>query len=147
MQRGWIGGELLRHEAECDEGPDTVSKQPIVDLIDIRKVIDRGVARGLRCKAGILDAAIGVVETDIVHQNAVETNGLKVSGLLDGPQVIAIALAQREDGAAGAERLFPEVGEGRAGIVGVNRHHNMRRLRRKEWCEEQKSNSCDKNAA
>ena len=50
-----------------------------------------------------------------------EADVLEVSDLFDGAQVVAITVAEREDGAAGAEDLFPEMGKGGGRGVGVNR--------------------------
>ena len=88
-----------------------VREQAIVDLIDVGEVVDGGVVGSLRREAGILGLAIGIVEADLVLEDAVETDGLEVGGLLHGAQVFAIALAQREDGATGAEGLLPEMRE------------------------------------
>ena len=41
-----------------------------------------------------------------------ETHSVEIRDSFYGVEVIAIALAQGEDGAAGAEDLLPEVGEG-----------------------------------
>ena len=73
---------------------------------------------GFGGEAGILDDAIGVVKTDLVHEDPVEADGLEVGGVLDGAEVVAVALAERKDSAAGAEGLLPEVREGGGGGVG-----------------------------
>ena len=49
-----------------------------------------------------------------------EADVAEVGDLVDGADVVAVGLAEGEDGAAGAEDLFPEVGEGGGGGVGVD---------------------------
>ncbi len=115
-----VGGHLLGHEAELDVGLDVLGEEAVVDLVDVEEVVDGGVVGGLRGEAGVLGLAGGIVEADFVVEDAVEADGLEVGGLLYGVEVCAVVGAESEDGAAGAEGLLPEVGEGGGGGVGVD---------------------------
>jgi len=53
-------------------------------------------------------------------EDGVEANIAKIGDLLHSAHVLAITLAQGEDGAAGAEHLFPEMGKGRGGRLGID---------------------------
>jgi len=121
VQRGGVRGHLLRHEAELDEGADVVGEQAVVNLIDVGKVVG-GLAwlSFLRGLAWILRGGVGVVEADVVHEDAVKAHGVEVGDTLYGVEIFAIALAQGEDGSAGAEDLLPEMGKGSTGVLGVN---------------------------
>lgn len=83
---------------------------------------------GLRGEAGILDLALRIVEADFVHEDSMEADRIELGGLLHGAQILTVALTQGEDGAAGAERLFPEVRERRRRRVGID--DDMLRFRR-----------------
>ena len=54
---------------------------------------------------------VRIVKADLVHEDAVKADGLEIGGLLDGAQVLTVAVAQGEDGASGPEGLLPEVGK------------------------------------
>ena len=99
MERIWIEGQLLRHEADLDNRPHAVLQQTIVDLIDVREVVDR------------VAVLVFVVDADFVMQDGVKAHILEICYLLYRAQVVAIALAQRENGAPRTEHLFPEVWE------------------------------------
>ena len=117
MQRRGIGGHLLRHEAQLDVGADAIGQQAVVYLVDVAEVVAGVVddSAGLSRRLGKVDgAAVGIVEADLIIEDAVEADRLEVRRLLHGAQVIAIALTQRQDGAAGAEGLLPEVREWRS---------------------------------
>jgi hypothetical protein len=60
VQGGGVGGHLLRHEAELDEGADVVLEQAVVDLIDVGEVV-RGSAGLALCAAwpGFCVVALG----------------------------------------------------------------------------------------
>ena len=103
-----IGGQLFGHEAELDERADFVGEDAVVDLIDVGKIVD-GVAAG-----------VFVVEADFVLEDSVETDVVEIGDAFDFAEIVAIVVAQREDGASGAEHFFPEVGEGVRGGVGVD---------------------------
>ena len=85
-----------------------VGEQAIVDLVDVGEVVG-GLAGlgGLRGLAGVLRGGVGIVESHIVHEDAVETHRVEIRDSFYGMEVIAIALAQGEDSSTGAEDLFP----------------------------------------
>lgn len=120
-----VVGHFLRHEAEFDVGADMLGEETIVDFVDVEEVVDGGVVGGLRSEAGVLRLTGWVVEADLVVENAVEADGLEVGGFLHGVEIGSVVGAESEDGAARAEGLLPEMGEGRGRGVRVN----MDRLR------------------
>ena len=65
-----VGGQLFRHEAQLDEGPDAVCEQAVVDLIDVGEVVNRIALR------------VFVVDADLVVKDGVEADVLEVGGLL-----------------------------------------------------------------
>ncbi len=89
-----------------------IGEEAVVDLIDIGEIVEGLVVGGLGRLTGVLRLGVRVVEADIVHEDAVETHSVEIRDSFYSVEVIAIALAQGEDGAAGAEDLLPEVGEG-----------------------------------
>src|ERR1700727_2181384 len=68
MECVWVEGKLLWHEAYLDHGTDTVLQQAIIDLIDVREIVDR------------VSVLILVVDTDLVVQDGVEPDVLKICG-------------------------------------------------------------------
>ena len=108
-----------------------IGQQAVVDLIDVREVVG-GLAglSGLDGLAWILCCGIGVVEADVVHEDAVKADGFEVRDILYCVEVVAIALTQGEDGSTGAEYLFPEMGKGSGCGLCIHYHiHRRRRLR------------------
>src|SRR5579872_3592343 len=97
--------KLFRHKAQLDEGAHTVSQQPVIDLIQIGKVVDRS------------SLLVFVVDTDLIVKNGVEADVFEIGDLPYVVKIVAIAFAQGEDGASGAEHFLPEmrkrVGRGR----------------------------------
>lgn len=77
-------------------------QQTIVNLVHVGKIVD-GFSGG-----------VFVVNAYFIVEDGVEADVFDVRGGFHFAQVVAIALAQGEDGAAGAEHLFPEVREGLA---------------------------------
>ncbi len=108
VKRVRIKGQLLRHEADLDHRANTLFQQTIVDLIDIRKIVDR------------VAVLILVIDPDFVMQDGMKAHVLKIRYLLYRAQVVAIAIAQGQDRAAGAKHLLPEMGEGCSRRRGVN---------------------------
>ncbi len=108
MHRVWVGGEFAGHEADLNEGPHAVGEEAVINLIDVGKVVD-GIA--LR---------ILVVDADFVMKDGVKAHVIEVGDLLYGAEIVAIAFAQRENGAAGAEGTFPEVRKGRGRRLGID---------------------------
>ncbi len=96
-------GQLVGHEAELDERLHVGGQQPIIDLIDVREVVDR------------LALLVFVVDADIVEQDAVKANVLESGDLAHRSQVVAIGVAQAEHGPPRAEHLLPEMREGMGG--------------------------------
>ena len=104
-----IGGrELLGHEAQLDKRAHVVLKQAIVNLVNVRKVVNR-------MAGGVL-----VVQADFVVENRVETNVIEIGDGLHLAQIVTVTFAQREYGAARAEHLLPEMREGMRGSLRVN---------------------------
>ena len=93
-------GYLFGHEAQLDEGAHAGLQQTIVNLVHVGKIVD-GFSGG-----------VFVVNAYFVVEDCVEADVFEICGGFYFAQVIAIALAEGEDRAAGAEHLFPEVGEG-----------------------------------
>ena len=99
---------------------DAEVEEAIVDLVDVGEVVGAGLLDLGGGKAGVLVLGVGIEEADVVVEDAVEADGLKSCGLLHGAHVLAVVVAEGEDGAAGAEGLFPDVGERGGGGVGVD---------------------------
>jgi hypothetical protein len=78
----WIEGQLLWHEAYFDHRTDTVLQQAIIDLIDIREIVDG------------ISVLVLVVNTDLVVQDGVEADVFEIGDLLDGDEVVPVAIAQ-----------------------------------------------------
>jgi hypothetical protein len=103
-----IEGQLLRHEADLYDRADAVGEKTIVDLVDIREIVDR------------VTVLVFVIDTDLVVEDAVEADVAEVGDLVDGADVVAVVLAEGENGVAGAEDLLPKVREGSGGSVGID---------------------------
>src|SRR5262249_12096589 len=103
-----IESQLLWHEADFYHWANTELQQTIVDLIDIREVVDR------------VALLILVIEPDFVMEDGMKAHVLEICYLLDRPQVVSVAFAERQDGATGAEHLLPEMREGCGLRRGVN---------------------------
>ena len=103
-----VGGQCRRHEAQLDEGLHAVLEQAVVDLVDVGEVVaDRAVR-------------VAVHHAHVVVEDAVEADVAEAGSLAHGVQVLAVIVAQRQRGAAGAEHGFPEVRERRAGGLRVD---------------------------
>ncbi len=74
-----------------------VLHQPVVNLIDIRKVINRRTVDVL---------AVG---PDFIVKNCVEADIVESGDLLDVVQIAAITFAQAEDRASRSEHAFPKM--------------------------------------
>src|SRR6185437_5478716 len=103
-----IEGKLFGHEADFDHGADAVLEKAIVDLIDNVEIEDR------------LAAGVFVIDAELIVKTGVEAHVPEIGDGLYSAEVVAVTLAQGENGAAGAEHLFPEVREGSGGGVGVD---------------------------
>jgi hypothetical protein len=85
MERVGVEGKLARHEADFDERPHAAFEKTVVDLIDIREVID-GIA-----------PIVFVVNADFIMKDGMETDVVEISGLLHGYLVVAVALTKGQD--------------------------------------------------
>src|SRR5262249_30232319 len=94
-----IKGQLLRHETDLDHGPHAVCEQPVVNLVDVGKVVNR------------IAVLVFVIYSDFILQDGVKTDVSEIGDCLYGAKVIAIALAQRKNCASRAEHLLPEMRE------------------------------------
>jgi hypothetical protein len=108
MESVGIEGELLRHEADLNDGTNAVGEEVVIDLVDVGEVVD-GVA-----------VLVFVVDSELIVQDGVEANVFEVGDLFYGFEVVEIALTKHESAAAGAEHLLPEVGKGSGGGVGID---------------------------
>ena len=108
LQRGRVGGQFRRHEAEFDERLEAVLEQAVVDLVDVGEIV------------GNLPLRVALHQAHVVVEDAVEADVADAGGLVHGIQVLAVVVAQRQRRAAGAEHLFPEMREGRAPGAGVD---------------------------
>src|ERR1035437_1722225 len=93
------GRKLPRHKAKFDEGPDVALQQAVVYLIDIREIV------------ASLTLVVFAIDSDFVVKDSVKTDILKVCNFLDGIQVTAVALSQRQNSTSRAKNDFPEVRE------------------------------------
>ena len=73
--------QLFWHEAELNKRPYAIFQQTIVDLIDIRKVINR------------LSLLILVIDTNLIVKDGVEADVLEPSDLSYLSQILAIAVS------------------------------------------------------
>ena len=103
-----VEGQLLWHEADLYDGAHAILQQAVVDLIDVGEIVD-GIA-----------VLVFVVDAYLVVKDGVEANVAEVRYFLHGAKIFAVAFTQSQDGAPGAEHLFPEVGEGSGLGVGVD---------------------------
>src|SRR5260370_1863638 len=83
-----LRGKFPRHEAQFDEGADMIFQQAIIDLIDVREIID-GFSGG-----------IFIVHAGLVVENRVKTDVFESGHLLDLAEVPAIAISQRKNRAS-----------------------------------------------
>ncbi len=77
-----LGRQLLGHKAKLDERTHSVLQKTVVDLVNIREVVNRP-AR-----------AVLVVHAHFVEKNSVEADVLHLRHLLHLAQVLAIAFPQ-----------------------------------------------------
>jgi hypothetical protein len=88
VKRIGIEGQLLWHEADLYHRANAELQQPIVDLIDIRKIVDR------------VAVLILVIDPNFVMQDGMKAHVLEICYLLYRAQVVAIALTQGKHGAS-----------------------------------------------
>ncbi len=85
-------------------------QESVVNLVHISEVIDR------------IAVFIFVVDAHFVVENRMEAHVFEIRGGLHRIQILAIAVAQRQNRAAGAKHFFPEMWEGRSWPVGIDPH-------------------------
>src|SRR5580704_16552174 len=108
LLRDLLRRELCGHETYLDKRTNAVLQQAVVDLIDVGKIVD-GIARG-----------IFVVQAYFVVENRMEADVVETGGLLHHAEIVAVAFAQRQDGAAGAKHALPIMGKGMAGRIDID---------------------------
>ena len=81
VERVRIEGQLFRHEADLDYRPNSLLQKTIVDLVDIREIVDR------------VAVLVLVIDSDLVMQNGVKAHVLEICYLLYRAQVVAVAIA------------------------------------------------------
>ena len=83
--------QLARHETDLDERPHSVFEQPVVNLADIRKVVNR------------IAVFSFIVNAQFVMKDGVEADILEVGRLLHLAKIAAIAVPKRKKRPAGTE--------------------------------------------
>src|ERR1700751_6128099 len=101
--------QFLRHKADLDKGPQAIGQKPVIDLINVREVVDG------------IPSLVLVIDSNFIMENVVEPHIPELSDLLHFTQIVAITLPQCEDCAPRTERLLPEMRKGMAGRVSVDR--------------------------
>ena len=117
MKRIRVGGQLLGHEAQLDKRPNFILQQPVINLIDVREIVER------------LSRRVFVVQSRFVMKNGVEANILKTRDAFGFAKILAIAFAQRKNGPPGAKHFFPEVWKRMRSGIRVNFDYFSGRLR------------------
>src|SRR2546426_10056060 len=100
MRRRRIRGQFARHEAQFHKRADAIFEQPVVNLVNVRKIVN-GIA-------GIVFA----VKPYFVMENGVETDVFEAGDALHFAEIAAITLAQRDDGPFGTEHALPKMWKG-----------------------------------
>src|SRR5579872_42920 len=94
-----------------------IFQQPVIDLVDVGKIVDR------------LSGRILIVQSDFVVKNRVEADVLESRSLLDRAEIAAVTVAQRQDGSPRPEHLLPVMRKGVAGSLKIDFNFFFRRLR------------------
>ncbi len=100
--------KFARHETEFHERAHAVLQQAIVDLIDVREVVNR---RTL---------LVFVVEADLIVEDGMKAYLLEIGDAFDFSQVATIAIAQSDDAAFRTKDLLPEMRQGMSGRGCIN---------------------------
>jgi len=86
------------------------------DQVDVGEVVGHCPGWAPVRSAGVLRGGVRVVETLVVHEDAMNAYGVEVGRqrftFIHGAAVFAVSLAQGEDRSTGAEDLLPKVGKG-----------------------------------
>src|SRR5579875_895582 len=106
-----IRRQLARHKTKLDEWLYLLIEQSVVDLIDIREVINRPAL------------LVFIVDAVLIVQNGVEAHVFEARVLARCLQVQPIAFAHAEIRPPRAKHLFPEVGKGMRRSMGIDRHN------------------------
>src|SRR5262249_47311871 len=88
VNRGRLGGELTGHKAEFYVWAHAVCEKAVVNLVEVREVVDR------------IAGSVFVVDADFVVEDCVKANVFEISSLLHFFEIAEIGLAKREAGAA-----------------------------------------------
>src|SRR5260370_18549688 len=115
MRRG-RGGEIGGHETQFHERPETTLEQPIVNLIGIRPVVNGPALR------------IFVVNAGLIVQDGMEANVANARYALNGAEIPAITIAQRQNRAARTKNLLPKMWKRPCRRVRIYPNHFRRRL-------------------
>ncbi len=102
---------LRRHKTQLHIRPYMLRQQPVIDLVHIKKVIDRRIVRRLRRQSRILRLPVGIVQPHTAVQNPMSPHRLEIRCLLHRLHIAAIVRTQRQDRPPRPKHLFPEVGK------------------------------------
>src|SRR5579875_2034282 len=97
MQYLWIARHLRRRKAQLYKGSNTIGEKAVVNLVDVGKVVHRGIVCLLRRQARVLGYTVGIVQPNLVHEDAVEPDRPEIRCLLNRPQILSVAVPQRKD--------------------------------------------------
>src|SRR5208283_1065849 len=86
--KSMAGSQLIGHETDFHERTHSGGEQSVVDLIDIREVINR------------MPLAVFRIDADFVIKNGMKAYVVEVRDLLNRAQVVAIVFTQAQDGAS-----------------------------------------------
>src|SRR5713226_3238658 len=100
MRRRRVRGQFARHEAQFHKRADAIFEQPVVNLVNVRKIVN-GIA-------GI----VFVVKPYLVMENGVKPDVFEAGDALHFAKIAAVAFAQRDDGAFRAEHALPKMWKG-----------------------------------
>src|SRR5581483_4522294 len=92
-----------------DEGPHTIGEKAVIDLVDVREVVNRPTL------------SILVVNADFIVQDSVKAHVFEPCDPLHIAKVLPVAIAQAQGGTTGAEHRLPEMGEQVSLGRGINR--------------------------
>jgi len=95
MQSVGVRGELLGHEAKLDEWTNVILQQAVVDLIDVRVVVDGA------------PFFVFVIEAGFIMENGVEADVFEPGDALRFAEVIAVAVAKAQNSAPRTKHFFP----------------------------------------
>src|SRR6266853_497624 len=93
--QGRFHGELPGHEAQFYKWTNTIFQEAVVDLIDVRKIING------------LSLRILVVQSDLIVENRMKSDISESRCILYLAEITAITVTQRQNRAPGSEHLLP----------------------------------------